>query len=120
MVKNKDLEDALVSFMSGQLIRNDPMFASLADEDINHGKKIVTSRARVQIDEQYKLRLMMGNIIGYGYDFDSGEFEGHNVRELYKRAVANTKKLSGQTHSELFLAEQVKDNRFGIYMTAIR
>ena len=118
MSKNKPLEAVVLQELSKWLLANDPSFRLLTDGEEEVGKSVVKGMGELNIDEPHKVRFHFSPIIGYGYDF-SKEYGGESAKDIYQRAVENTKELSGSPMMETFVSDGVQDN-FGWYITRFR
>ena len=109
--------DQLAKIVLGQMFEflNDKD-AMLIDEDRDSGSELILALGRIDVDEEAKFRIVRGTFIGYGYDFQ-GDVDGESARQMFERAVANTKEYSGKSHYETFVDSGVVDNRFGWYIT---
>lgn len=113
MVENSDLEDVVLKVLNKHA-QQDPGFAAMSEGDEDLGKKLIKEVGQVQVDEAYKLRMMFGSFIGYGYDFRKADF----AQKMYENAVSKTKQLSGVLHFETLVDNGINDE-IGWYVTKI-
>ena len=115
MVKNGGLARVVLGQMYDFLYDKDLM---IMDEDRESGSQLILALGRVAVDEEAKFRIMRGSVIGYGYDFQ-GKVDGEPAKQMYERAVKNTRNKVAGEFSETFLDSGVVDDRYGWYLTRI-
>jgi hypothetical protein len=118
MVKNKELEEAVLLAMYNFLKVLDPTLEVISEGDEVLGRELIRVHAETRIDEKHKVRIHLQRFIGYGYDFNEEDGDGNSARKIYERAVRNTKEFGGRPHLETLVAEGVKD-KIGWYITRI-
>lgn len=114
MARNKQLAKVVLGQMFDLLKTRDPI---LMDEDRDLGSELLLELGRVDVDEDSKFRIIRGPILGYGYDFQGAD--GDSAKEMYERAVRNTKELSGKPNFETFVNSGVENDRYGWYLTRL-
>lgn len=117
MAKNAELEEIVLKKMAFHL-KDEPSVRLIMEGDEEGTKELIKSMGKLQVDKEYKVRFNFSNTLGYGYDFNNKTEEGIPVKEVYERAVNNTKKLSGSPNFEKFLDEGIVDDKFGWYLTS--
>ena len=108
MVKNSDLERVGKDVLKN-ILRSSNQSTRLADN------------AEIQVDEEYRIRMMSGSGLIYVYDFTKNNEEGLPTKELYNRAVHNTEMMH-EKNPKLFeeiVRLGIIDERFGYYVTKI-
>ena len=90
----------------------------LLGEDRESGAGMILALGDVRVDELAKFRIHRGPAIGYGYDFQ-GEVDGESAKQMFERAVKNTKEYSGRPHFETFVNSGVVKDRYGWYLTRL-
>ncbi|MBI2628736.1 hypothetical protein HYW74_01485 [Candidatus Pacearchaeota archaeon] len=120
MAVNEKLEKVVLEAMVDFLNERDPSFNSMCDGEKELGLSLLTefSMAKTMVDEISKVRIHVNNIIIYGYDFNQ-EHDEEPAKEVYERAVKNTKEFSGHPNMESFVSSGIVKNRFGWYITHI-
>lgn len=113
MVHNEELGAVVLKEMSRHFIGIDPAFKMMCDENVEIGAELLRGRAEAMVDTPHKVRLHIARFIGYGYDFT--QTDGN--RELYERAVVNTRDHQLGDLGETLLADGIVDDRFGWYIT---
>lgn len=61
----------------------------------------IEERASLKVDEPERIRLHMGNLILYAYDFRIGR----DTKERFESAASSTRKLNKSMHIEQFVAQ---------------
>jgi len=100
------------------MMSSDSRFKSFTEGDKDLGKEIIRSQGSVKVNKPHKIRLHFGPLIGCGYDFEEKE-EGTPSKEIYQRAVKNTKEIGGRPGFETFVKEGVVEDRYGWYITRL-
>ncbi len=77
--------------------------------------------AQVQVDEDYRIRMMMGNGLVYVYDFEKPNEEEIPTKDLYRTAIRNTEMMYEKFpgHFEEIIKRGIINNRFGYYVTVV-
>lgn len=70
----------------------------------------IEDKVRLRVDTLPKMRMHLGNLILYLYDFRQGE----ETEKTYLRAVDNTKKSSGSHHVESFVCQGTVAERLNV------
>ena len=115
MARNDQLAKIVLGQLFDFLKDKDPL---LMDEDRDSGSELILALGSVSVDEEAKFRVMNGPFLGYGYDLQ-GEVDGESAKEMYERAVRNTKEFTGRPHLETFINSGIVDGRWGWYLTRI-
>ncbi|GEM_PF-4940585 len=118
MVLNKELTRSTLESLSNFLINSDPSFSVFCDGEIETGAGIIEATGKINVSSEAKLRVIFGNCIGYGYDFHK-EHDGEPAKDVYERAVKNTKEIGGRPGFETFVSEGIEQERFGWYITRL-
>ena len=116
MVKNLKLEDSVLQMMAEQVMQRDQRFNNYSKGNPEIVRGIIRKIGQTRIDEGHKVRIHFGGYIGYGYDFNE---LGTQAREGYMNALNNTRKKPWGTASEELIHDEIKDDRFGLYLTSI-
>src|SRR3989344_6663950 len=118
MAINESLEEVVLRALANHLIQIDPAFNLMVDgeqelaiESIKH-----LNLARTDIDEPAKLRMVWPKGVAYGYDFEK-KHDDVPAKQIYEKAVTNTKKYGGGPHMEILVNEGIEGERFGWYLT---
>ncbi len=120
VIANQKLEDVVVHELSNHFMEYDPRFKSFTEGEIETGKDIIRMQGQVQVNEKYKIRIMAGSFIGYGYDFNEyDDKNGESAKAVYDRAVKYTKEIGGSPCFETFIKEGVFEDRYGWYITQL-
>lgn len=119
MAKNSELESAVHEMMARMLIDKNTTLQVICGEDVNLAKDVIRLNGNLQVDKAYKVRCLFDNFLGYGYDLKKKTEDGGSAREMYDNAVKNTRLMSGSRYTETFMHEEVKDERFGLYLTKV-
>ncbi len=119
MAKNQQLEEAVVEMMAREVFERDPVLRFMTDGQVEGAITILSSIGKVRVDEDFKLRLDYHGFFGYGYDFSKKDEDGKPAREVFERAVENTRKRVLGDMGETLLHDEVKDGRIGLYLTHI-
>ncbi len=117
MAKNERISRVVLKAMYDYMLEGCVGFKDMCKEDERSGMKIIGSTGQTIIDPSYKMKVYFGPLIGYGYDFREDDDNGIPVKDVYERAVAKTKKMSGGVF-ETFLAEGIEDD-VGWYLTRV-
>lgn len=88
MAKNEEMHEISI----------DVLVALLSRQNVSRNE--VIDRGELRIDTPEKLRIHLGNLIFYAYDFRKGD----KVKKTYQRAVENTRQFTGK-HFEKFVLE---------------
>ena len=115
MIKNGRLVAVVLENMYEFLKDKDGM---LLGEDKDSGAEIILSLGEVKVDESAKFRIHRGPVIGYGYDFQ-GKVDGESAKDMFERAVRNTKEQSGKPYFEKFIDSGIVEERYGWYLTRL-
>lgn len=115
MPKNEGLAKVVAENMFDFLKDKDVM---LFGEDKQSSSGLILGLGDTHVDEQSKFRMIRRRIMGYGYDF-KGEVDHEPAKDMFERAVKNTKEYSGNPHFEKFLASGIAEDRYGWYITEI-
>ncbi len=118
MAKNEKLKEIVLEAIYNHL-KKDPKFRSLGGNDIKEEISIIDNYSKIHSDENHKIRLLFGNLIGYGYDFGENDRVGNSAFKMYKNAIEKTKIISGNPCFETFIAEGIADGNFGWYITEV-
>jgi len=119
MTKNQELGQAVSHMMARVLLEQDISFKVVCDGEEDLGASIIEAMSKTMVDESHKVRHHFANVIGYGYDFTKKGDSGENAREIYDRAVRNTRERVAGEHSEILVHDEVVDDRFGLYLTRL-
>lgn len=108
MVKNPDLERV------GKNVLKNILKASALPEEL-------ADKAEIQVDEEYKIRMMSGRGLVYVLDFTKTDEDGIPAKELYNRAIKNTEMMHERLPKlfEEVVRLGIIDNRFGYYVTKL-
>ncbi|KYK27281.1 hypothetical protein AYK26_04050 [Euryarchaeota archaeon SM23-78] len=122
MVENQELEEVVLGAIYDYIttVKNDPSLSIVADDNKETAKEIIRQSGSPIIDKPHKIRIHFGPYIGYGYDFTKTDEDGVLAKEIYERAVKNTKEFSGTPHMETFGKAGTIDDKIGWYITEIR
>ncbi|MFC1728571.1 hypothetical protein ACFLZ7_03850 [Nanoarchaeota archaeon] len=120
MVQNEQLKWKVLAALYNHISEKDPALKAMADGDPETGAMVLEPGVSVVVDEPHKLRLHIGNFIGYGYDFGKKEPDtGRPAKDVYEHAVSATKKLGGSEHTETLVTEEIVDDMYGLYVTKV-
>jgi len=119
MAINEELEEITIKAMSRTFNEVDANFRLLSDNEEGLGAAIIKGMGELMVDEPHKVRFHFSAAIGYGYDFGKKDPSGVSAKEVYERAVRNTKKNPFGDMGEKFLASGVEEERFGWYVTSV-
>ncbi len=108
MVKNPELEK-----VGRNVLRNILRSARLSEE--------LADKAEIQVDEEYKIRMMSGRGLVYVFDFTKTDEDSIPAKELYNRAIKNTEMMHERLPKlfEEVVRLGIIDNRFGYYVTKL-
>src|SRR3989338_8088548 len=116
MPVNQELTNAILEVMCSFLNRIDSTFG---DSTTDGGLAKLRRKIQLRVDKPHKVRIHYKLLVGYGYDLRKTDEDGTPSREVYHRAVANTKQLAGRIGENL-VAEGTIEDKIGWYITRIR
>lgn len=115
MVKNNQLANVVTEQMFEFLRDKDQM---LIGENREFGLEFLLAIGDVGVDGKAKFRIARGSVLGYGYDF-RGDVNGESAKDMFERAVENTRQLSSNPNFETFVDSGVVGDRYGWYITRL-
>ena len=118
MAKNPILEDSVLQVMAEQAAQRDSRLKTFSEGNTEKIKGLILKVGEIRIDELHRLRIHFGNYIGYGYDFNEANL-GRSAREMYENATKYTRKNPCGNAGEQLIHDEIKEDRFGVYITSL-
>lgn len=119
MAQNQALLEAVLMAISIHQNSHDSAFKIFSEGNDDVSAMLLKDMGKVIVDLPHKIRFDTAHLIGYGYDFTKADDKGISAKQVYDRAIENTKKFSGKPNFELLLAQGITEDRFGWYITQV-
>jgi len=118
-VSHPALLEAVLMAISIHQNSHDDAFKQFSEGNDEMGAMLLKDMGKLMVDLPHKVKFQVRHIIGYGYDFNKADDQGVYAKELYDKAIENTKKFSGNPNFEQLIAQGITEDRFGWYITQV-